>query len=266
MRDRVSAGRRGGKAVLLLAAAAALLLCLPGCKKPLPTAQQSLPPSYDVTNPSTVPSDTPARDTVSPETDPRETEPPAPPVEDESWKLLLVNAGHPLPEGFSVQLKQLRNGQAVDERIYPELQQMFDDARAQGIYPFINESFRTAQRQKEIMDKYIANYMASGLSREEAEKKAQQVVALPGTSEHQLGLALDLIGEYGNNEATWAWLKDNCWRYGFILRYPADKTEITGISNEPWHFRYVGVPTAQEITEAGLCLEEYLQQEEQGGY
>jgi D-alanyl-D-alanine carboxypeptidase len=147
----------------------------------------------------------------------------------------------------------------VDERIYPELQQMFDDARAQGIYPLINESYRTAERQQQIMDNYIASYEAGGMSHDDAVKKARTIVALPGTSEHQLGLALDIIAEYdADSTATWNWLRDNCWRYGFILRYPAGKEEITGISYEPWHFRYVGVPAAQEITEAGLCLEEYL--------
>ena len=254
-RIRRLALRRGAAALLALL----LLMSLAACSKtPAPADTGSAGSSTVPISPAPAQTKTETDSAPQTETPAPETEPPAP---DESWKLLLVNADHPLPEGFEVELKALRNGHHVDIRVYPELQQMFDDARAEGIYPYINESFRTAQRQQEIMDKYIANYMATGLSREEAEKKARQVVALPGTSEHQLGLALDLIGEYGDNEATWAWLKDNCWRYGFILRYPADKTEITGISNEPWHFRYVGVPTAQEITEAGLCLEEYLQQQ-----
>ncbi len=249
----------------LLLLASLLALCLQGCRlhpsAPVPTTAVPTAPSA-AAKPETSSSSgqTAPADPDTP-TEPETTAPPALPAEDESWKLILVNADHPLPEGFTVELKQLRNGMAVDERIYPELQQMFDDAREEGIYPFINESFRTAERQQQIMDKYIANYMATGLRREAAEKKARQVVALPGTSEHQLGLAVDLIGEYGNNEATWAWLKENCWRYGFILRYPGDKTAVTGISNEPWHFRYVGVPTAQEITESGLCLEESLAQQ-----
>ena len=202
----------------------------------------------------------PTEPPVSAETDAPETEP-TEVVEDESWKLILVNADHSLPEGFTVQLKELRNGHQVDERIYPELQQMFDDARAAGIYPLINESFRTAERQQQILDKYIANYEASGLSHADAVAKARELVALPGTSEHQLGLALDIIAEYeADSSATWEWLKQNCWRYGFILRYPADKVEITGIAYEPWHFRYVGLPAAQEIMEQGLCLEEYLEQ------
>ena len=189
---------------------------------------------------------------------PTETVPPTEPPADESWKLVLVNKDHPLPEGFTVELKELRNGQHVDARIYPELQQMFDDARAAGIYPFINESFRSAERQQQILDKYIAGYEAQGMSHAAAEEKALTLVAVPGTSEHQLGLALDLIAEYGESAAVWSWLRENCQRYGFILRYPADKEAITGISYEPWHFRYVGAAAAGEIMERGLCLEEYL--------
>ena len=173
--------------------------------------------------------------------------------------LILVNADHPIPEDYTVTLKQLRNGQSVDERIYPQLQQMFDHARQDGIYPLINESYRTAERQQEIMDKYVSNYRAGGLSEEDAVKKALTVVAVPGTSEHQLGLALDIIAEYdSDSSATWEWLRDHCWHYGFILRYPADKVKVTGISYEPWHFRYVGIDAAREIMEQGITLEEYL--------
>ena len=180
-------------------------------------------------------------------------------AEDDSWKLILVNADHPLPEGYTVTLKALRNGHFVDERVYPELQQMFDDARREGIYPYINESYRTYERQQEIMDSYIARYEAEGLSHEKAVEKARTIVAVPGYSEHQLGLALDIIAENtGNYTPTWEWLRENCWRYGFILRYPEDKTDITGIDYEPWHFRYVGTEAAEEIMERGICLEEYL--------
>ena len=254
---------------MLLLAAAALWLLVHALRgdPPAPTSGESAASSKIVSSASSTAAaiqsqapDLPPPATVPPETEAPTTEAPTePPAPDDSWKLLLVNAQHPLPEGYSVRLKELRNGHQVDERIYPELQQMFDDARAVGIYPLINESFRTAQRQQEILDSYTARYEAEGLSLEEAAAKARTVVALPGTSEHELGLALDLIAEFdADSTATWQWLRENCWRYGFILRYPADKEEITGISYEPWHFRYVGVPAAQEIMERGLCLEEYL--------
>ena len=110
-------------------------------------------------------------------------------------------------------------------------------------------------------DIYDAALSAQLNAMPDGEEKALQVVALPGTSEHQLGLALDIIAEFdADNTATWQWLKQHCAEYGFILRYPADKEEITGISYEPWHFRYVGVEAAREIMSSGVCLEEYLEQ------
>lgn len=248
--------------VLVLAAVAVLAVHWLNGRTPAPAPENGGSSAVQPPSPQTDPPGTaaPIR-TEAPQTEPHTSAPEtteAPP--DESWKLLLVNATHPLPEGYTVALKTLRNGHYVDERIYPELQQMFDDAREAGIYPFINESYRTAERQQEILDDYIASYEAQGMSHEEAVQKAHTIVAKPGTSEHQLGLAVDIVAEYDvDSTATWQWLKENAWRYGFILRYPADKVEITGIDYEPWHYRYVGCPTAQEITERGLCLEEYLE-------
>lgn len=181
------------------------------------------------------------------------------PVPEADWRLVLVNRNNPLPESFEITLKELRNSQFVDERIYPELQQMFDDARAAGYSPLINESFRSHERQQEIMDSHIANYEASGYSHDDAVTAAETEVAIPGTSEHELGLALDITTE-GDIDPTglWYWLKENSWKYGFILRYPEEKTDITGITYEPWHFRYVGKEAAKAIYDSGVCLEEYL--------
>lgn len=274
---RSSAGHSGVLSRLLAAAVLVLILLLAGCRESVPrettaallastepTAASSAPVTTEAETDLPV-SDTPEPDSTAP-TEPASTEAPTEPeVESEDWKLILVNADHPLPENYSIQLKQLRNGQRVDERIYPPLQQMFDDARAEGIYPLINESYRTSQRQQQIMDQYVSSFESQGMSRKEAEKKARTIVALPGTSEHELGLALDIIDEYNaDSTAVWQWLRENAWRYGFILRYPADKEAITGIDYEPWHYRYVGVPTAREITESGLCLEEYLDRQNQG--
>ena len=247
------------------------VLLLSGCVKlqdqsPDPQLMQDAQTAQEAPQEAPAPTqEEPAEPEEDPQTPAQETEPaseedPAQTQTGDDWKLILVNAEHPVPEDYSVTLKELRNDQWVDERIYPELQQMFDDARAEGIYPLINESYRSAERQQEILDNYIAAYEAEGLSTEEAQQRALEVVAKPGTSEHQLGLALDIIVEYEEDSTvTWQWLKENCWRYGFILRYPEDKTEITGISYEPWHFRYVGAEAAQQITERGITLEEYLE-------
>ena len=266
---RSNPGNRSSRTIILLLIFLAVLasvlafILISGKKKDSssPDGSAAISTSSEQTQTDT-PSDSPIS-TETPDTTPgssasSETDVPSP-VQDDDWKLILVNADHPLPEDFTVTLKELRYGHQVDERIYPELQQMFDDARAAGIFPLINESFRTRDRQQEIMDKYIAGYEAEGMSHEEAVNKAHQIVAIPGTSEHELGLALDIIAEYdSDSSATWSWLKENCWRYGFILRYPADKVDITGISFEPWHFRYVGTQAAKDIMEQGLCLEEYI--------
>lgn len=179
------------------------------------------------------------------------------------WNLTVVNGWNTLPEDYSVELTELANGQKVDSRIYPALQQMFDDARAEGVYPFVREGYRTAQEQQDILDERIQDYIAAGYSREDAEAAAKEWVALPGTSEHELGIAVDINAdtELGSSEELYAWLAENAHEYGFILRYPEGKEEITGISFEPWHYRYVGIEAAREIHEQGLCLEEYMQAE-----
>ena len=264
------------RALALLLVFALTLTLLSGCGKlqdqsPDPQLMQDAQTAQEAPQEAPAPTqEEPAEPEEDPQTPAQETEPaseedPAQTDAGDDWKLILVNAEHPVPEDYSVTLKELRNDQWVDERIYPELQQMFDDARAEGIYPLINESYRSAERQQEILDNYIAAYEAEGLSTEEAQQRALEVVAKPGTSEHQLGLALDIIVEYEEDSTvTWQWLKENCWRYGFILRYPEDKTEITGISYEPWHFRYVGAEAAQQITERGITLEEYLEDKNAG--
>ena len=182
--------------------------------------------------------------------------------EDDSWKLILVNKTHPIPEDYEIpELTELQGGNSVDSRIYPALQQMFDDARAQGIYHHVTSSYRTTEKQQQLMDDKISEYMASGYSQEEAKQLAEEWVAIPGTSEHQLGLSVDISADPASGQdpgSVWYWLKLYCWDYGFIIRYPEEKTQITGIINEPWHFRYVGREAALEMKESGQCLEEYL--------
>ena len=184
--------------------------------------------------------------------------------EEEEWCLILVNRTHPIPDDYVIpSLTRLAGGHQVDSRIYPALQQMFDDARAQGIYPSITSSFRTMEDQQAQMDSKISEYEASGYSQQEAKALAEEWVAIPGTSEHQLGLCVDISADVASGQdpgTVWYWLLENSYRYGFVKRYPEDKTEITGIINEPWHFRYVGVNAATQMTQQGLCLEEYLGQ------
>jgi D-alanyl-D-alanine carboxypeptidase len=139
---------------------------------------------------------------------------------------------------------------------------MFDAAREAGVYPVVASGYRTTEDQERIMSEYIQDYLDQGYSQEDAQTEAEKWVAIPGTSEHQLGLGVDINADGVNSAGyeVYDWLEAHCWEYGFILRYPEDKTDITGISNEPWHFRYVGQEAAEYIMANGLCLEEYLEE------
>ena len=178
----------------------------------------------------------------------------------EEWNLIVVNRWNELPEDYSVELTELSNGQKVDSRIYPYLQEMFDAARAEDVYPVVREGYRTAEEQQEILDDKIQSYINQGYSQVKAERTAKEWVALPGTSEHQLGIAVDINADKSkcSNEDVYGWLAENAYKYGFVLRYPPGKQKITGTSYEPWHYRYVGVDAAKEMTENGLTLEEYV--------
>ena len=178
------------------------------------------------------------------------------------WRIVLVNDAHPM-DPYKPELTQLRYGEAVDSRCYPDLQRMFDDMRVAGLDPKVNSSYRSRQDQQQILDETIASYMADGLSRSSASEKALKTVAEPGTSEHETGLAIDVTSESqgsDDKEDVWNWMVEHSWEYGWILRYPAGKEHITGIDNEPWHFRYVGAEAARAMHERGQCLEEYLGQ------
>lgn len=178
--------------------------------------------------------------------------------EDEgTWSLVLVNASNPLPDGFSVETADVGGGHSVDKRIADSLNAMLEDCRRAGYHPFIRSSFRTRDEQQQILNERVELYREAGYSGEDALSAALQWVALPGTSEHELGLAVD-INDEEDDEGMYTWLASNAHQYGFILRYPLDKVDVTGISNEPWHYRYVGKQTAGEIYQTGEALEEYL--------
>ena len=184
----------------------------------------------------------------------------------DSWNLILVNREHPLPEDFQIPaLTRLRNNHAIDKRAYPALQRMMDDCRAAGLEPLICSSYRTWAKQEELFENKVQSCLSQAGSREEAENQAALWVSRPGTSEHQAGLAVDIVDQSyqlldeGQEEtAEQQWLMEHCAKYGFILRYPTEKSALTGVGYEPWHYRYVGEEAAQEIMGQGICLEEYL--------
>ena len=142
---------------------------------------------------------------------------------------------------------------------------MMDACREAGNEPLICSAYRSMETQQSLFDQKVAKLEAAGKSHDEAVQETAKEIAVPGTSEHQLGLTVDIV-DMGNQNLTeeqeqtptQKWLMANSWRYGFIHRYPTGKSEITGIIYEPWHYRYVGKEAAQEIFNKGITLEEYL--------
>ena len=177
-----------------------------------------------------------------------------------AWYLILVNKNNPVPSDYFAELKTLANGKKVDVRIYPELQEMFNAARSNGLGLYVREGYRTRDEQQSIMNNRIKQYQDQGYSYSKAESMAKQYVAVPGTSEHELGICVDINADnkVSTDDEVFNWLDNNAYKYGFIKRYPADKSNITGISNEPWHYRYVGKTAASEMRRLNMCLEEYI--------
>lgn len=178
---------------------------------------------------------------------------------DKQWELLLVNKSHPLSKDYKPNLITLNGGEQIDERIFYPLKEMFEDAKKNQIYLCINSAYRSFKQQQQTMQDYIDDYISQGMDKQSAEQKALEYVAVAGTSEHQTGLCLDISadGDWDIKQQAYNWLYSNSYKYGFILRYPQNKSAITGIEYEPWHYRYVG-SYSNDIFESGLCLEEYL--------
>lgn len=190
-----------------------------------------------------------------------------PPVPDGQWKLLLVNDTHTISEDFEPELEEVQGIYKMDIRVASIMRQMIADAKAQGVDLLVCSAYRPYSSQQRNFEASVTRYMQWGYSREQAETETLRLIAAPGSSEHQTGLAADIVTPsyqalddgYAETDAA-RWLKANAASYGFILRYPQDKTEITHIDFEPWHYRYVGEEAAREIMSRGICLEEYLGQ------
>ena len=167
--------------------------------------------------------------------------------------VVLVNRWNPVPGDYETKLVDFR-GFKVSAEARDAMEQMIRDCNAAGIYCGVNSVYRSYDYQNQIWSEQVERYVARGYSREWAIDTTNKSIAVPGTSEHQLGLAIDLAcGDDG-----YAWLAEHGWEYGFIMRYPYGDTEWTGILYEPWHYRYVGVELAKELYDLGLCMEEYM--------
>lgn len=187
-------------------------------------------------------------------------------------QVLVVNPWHLLPYDYSPNLvtfydfAQYEDGNVLDKTCLDPLLQMLEDCRTAGHEARIVSSYRRQVTQQTLYNNKVDYFLQQGYDIEKAREEAGKIIAVPGTSEHQLGLAVDLIDkgypyldEGQENTPAQKWLMEHCWEYGFILRYPNGKTEHTGIIYEPWHYRYVGKALAAELKNSGLCLEEYFE-------
>ena len=250
--------KRGGKGWLVWLAAC-LVLCAAGFAAGTQYAALRAVPASSLA-PASTPQLTPTPD-------------PDGPANPELWSLLLANTQNPLPDGYEPpQLTTIdAAGRQVDSRIADALQQMIAAAQEDGAHLVVTSAYRSYERQEELFVSMIREYLAMGYSNAEAYAATKRLRNVPGTSEHQTGLTVDIISQsYWQLDEGYAetyeaqWLKEHAAEYGFILRYPKDKTAITGTSFEPWHYRYVGVEDAQKIMAQGLCLEEYLAKVDSG--
>ena len=228
------------------------------------------------------PDDTPevTDDPIPPPTEPPGTETPVPETPEPTpnireilpgvsrgdWNLKLVNNLYVLPSTFAPDVTAIRDGQYFDTRAAEPLEEMLSAAEAAGYTVNVRTGYRPYSTQAYLFfGKASQIQWGTDMEMIEAEEKARKVVAYPGTSEHQLGLCVDILDDADTNMVAeeveglpvLRWLTEHCAEYGFILRYPENKQDVTGWY-EPWHFRYVGVEAAQYITENDLCLEEFI--------
>lgn len=243
-RYREAMRNRAIAAVVLVALIVGAVFIVKGCKK-----DETLP----------------ADDQQEQQTDTPEGNTQEPPVNVDDELLTVVNPWNPLPEDWVCDLVTLSDGRRVDSRCYEAFEEMMAACRDAGYAPFLCSAYRTQETQQSLYDNKVQRLMNSGMGEEEAKVEAAKAVAIPGTSEHQLGLAVDIVDanmqdltDEQEKTETQKWLMANSWRYGFIHRYPNDKTDITGIIYEPWHYRYVGKAAAQDIFNRDITLEEYV--------
>ncbi len=180
-------------------------------------------------------------------------------------EITVVNPWNMVPSGYTPDLVNAEDGYLVDRSCKESLIQMLTDCRAAGYNARITSAYRKHETQIELFNNKVWYYLNQGYDEAFARKEAATIIATPGTSEHELGLAVDLVDanywvldEAQENTAAQKWLMEHCWEYGFILRYPNGKSASTGIIYEPWHYRYVGKELAEELRASGLCLEEYF--------
>lgn len=183
-------------------------------------------------------------------------------IKELGWNLTLVNSENKMPDKYEVKLENIDQNRKFDARAIKYLNSMIYDMKADGainIWP--QSTYRSVETQTELYNNKVQYFKSIGKSEQEAKALTEQVINKPGCSEHNLGLAVDFnyVKESFKDTKEYAWLKENAEDYGFILRYPKEKENITKVSYEPWHWRFVGIEHAKKINELGMCLEEYIE-------
>ncbi len=186
------------------------------------------------------------------------------PTDDSEWETICLNTNYRVTEVVDevIQLSYVAGSQEqMDYRAAEWYNNMYNAAAAEGIYLTPCSGYRSYKTQERLYNEFYNEYIANGYSSEEAHKLTSARRMPPGSSEHNIGICMDIIladsSAHFENTREYAWLQENAQNYGFILRYPEDKVDITGVKFEPWHWRYVGVKS-RAIKASGLCLEEYL--------
>lgn len=204
---------------------------------------------------SAEPTPTPTPEPTPTPTPTPEPTPSIPDVDITSWEFRIANLDNNIGD-YAPELTEMENGQYFDSRAADALAEFIAAAREQGLSVYLSSTYRDYATQTYLYNRKVSQY---------GEEVAKTIVAPPGTSEHQLGLAADITDKYYEfkdesleNTELFQWMSANCADYGFIVRYPKDKEDVTGIMYEPWHFRYVGKEAAAYIMENGLCLEEFV--------
>lgn len=178
------------------------------------------------------------------------------------WRLMLANYENILPEDFEIELANIDDTKQFDARAIEYLNKMMNDMRKSGIANvWVQSAYRSVERQKQLYDNSIQKYLKQGKTQEEAEKMTDEYIAKPGRSDHNLGLAVDFNNVDNNFEdlKAFKWLQENAENYGFILRFPKGKEDITKIAYESWHWRFVGEEHAKKMNDLNMCLEEYVE-------
>ena len=184
---------------------------------------------------------------------------------EDMWCLILTNAEYPVPEDYEVELEAIPGTeQSVDKRIYEPLMAMIGDMKDQGLSPIVCSGYRTLDKQEKLFNRKVLSFVKAGHTKEESYNLARQTISIPGSGEHCLGLAVDFYTRrYHKLERAFEdtpeskWLVEHAQDYGFVMRYGENKTDITGIQYEPWHYRYVGVEAANYMKDNELSLEEF---------